>query len=433
MIFNGKFKMFVIVFILILGLYVLSNSVKILASEEPVTITFYNWVSIEEGTRDQIKAVIKQFETENPNIRVDVKPVQVSDILNQLMIMSIAGNVPDIAQVHPEDVITLASSGVLAPTDNILSSGFKQDLQQSLYNLTVYQGEHYGIPWAPAGPGFLYNKKLMKQAGLDPNSPPETIQEFTDYLEIAKKKLPENVVLFQIDTTIRTIGLMHEWPIMRAFGALPIDGDKVQINTPEMKRYCEWLRNAMNEGYTLPGKKYGEFRPLAAQGRLMFMMDGSYIKGVIKSLNDSITDEKFYETWGVAAIPGNEEGKHFAVPDDHFLIVFKDSKHKEAAAKFAEYLVNSNYALKNYYAPIGFVPATKSAVDRVPEIGNDPIRRAYIEKIIPTVVPLPYGPTYADVATTIMTGIQEIITTDKPIPEILSKYQSQVEDIINEY
>lgn len=394
------------------------------------TITFVNWVSTEEGTRDKIKDVIAAFERENPNIKVDVKPVAVSDIQNQLSIMVTGGNAPDIAQVHPDDVVTLAAMGALEPVDNLLSTNFKQDLQQSLLNLTVYKDQHFGIPWAPAGPGFLYNKKLMQQAGLDPNKPPQTIDELNQALKQAKEKLPKEVVLLQLDTTIRTIGLMHEWPLMRAFGALPVEGNKANVNTPEMQAFTEWLRGLVKNGYTLPGKKYGEFRPLAAQNRLLFALDGSYIKGIIESLNKSMTDKEFNDTWGVAPIPAGKDGKHYAAPDDHFLVVFKASKHKEAAAKFAEYLVNSDYALANYIAPVGFVPATKSAVQRIPAIGEDPIRKAFIEKIIPTVVPLPYGPDYTKVATTIMAGMQEAITTDKPIPEILASVQTKLEGIL---
>ncbi|KJS84797.1 MAG: hypothetical protein JM58_10220 [Peptococcaceae bacterium BICA1-8] len=396
--------------------------------EEPVTITWVNWVSTEEGTRDKIKSVVDQFEKDNPNIKVDIKPVPVSDIQNQLTIMVTGKNAPDISQVHPDDVIALAAMGALEPVDELLSADFKADLHQSLLDLTTFEGTRYGIPWAPAGPGFLYNKKLMEQAGLDPKNPPNTIYEFTEALEIAKKNLPKDVIGFQLDTTIRTIGLQHEWPFMRAFGALPIDGNNIDIDTPEMKEYAEWLRTVVKNGYTLPGKKYGEFRPMAAQGRLLFAFDGSYLRGIVTSLNTEITDQIFNETWGVASLPGTKDGKHYASPDDHFLVAFKDSENKEAVAKFAEYLVNSDYSLKNYINPVGFVPATKSAIQRVPEISQDPIRSAFIEKIVPTVVPLPYGPNYSSVATAFMAGMQEVITTDKPIDEILSKLQTKVEE-----
>ncbi|MCL4439787.1 MAG: sugar ABC transporter substrate-binding protein [Firmicutes bacterium] len=401
------------------------------AKQDKEVVTFVNWVSVEEGTRDQIKDVIAAFERENPNIKVDVKPIPVSDIQNQLSIMVAGGNAPDIAQIQADGVITLASMDALEPVDNLLPSDFIQDFHQSLYNAGLFKGKHYSIPWAPTGPGFLYNKKLMQQAGLDPNKPPQTIEELNQDLKLAKEKLPKEVVLLQLDTTIRTVGLMHEWPFMRAFGALPVDGNKVQVNSPEMQAYAEWLRNLFKNGYSLPGKKFGDFRPLAAQNRLLFGVDGPYVVGILKSLNKSLTDKEINDTWGITAIPAGKDGKHYAAPEQHGLVIFKSSKHKAAAAKLAEFLVNSDYALSKYIIPVGYVPATKSAVKRFPQVAQDPIRRAFIEKVFPTVVSMPYGPNYTKIATAIMGGMQEVITTDKPVPEILANVQTKLEGMLS--
>jgi len=426
-----KRTLYLVIMLLVIGsLLLFAGGAKEAPEEEVVTIEWANWVSVEEGTRDNIADLVRQFEAKNPNIKIRVIPVAVSDIQSQLSIMVQGKNAPDISQVHPDDVITFAYMNALAAVDPLLSEEFKRDVHQSLLDLTMLEGVHYGIPWAPAGPGFLYNKKLMAQAGLDPNSPPKTIDELTEYMRIAKAKLPPETIMMQLDTTIRTIGILHQWPFIRAFGALPVEGNKANLNSKEMIAYVEWVRSLMDNGYSLRGKKYGEFRPMAAQGRLLFAFDGSYLRGILKSLNKSLTDQIINETWGVAPIPCGKEGIHYAAPDDHFLIIFKDSEHKEETAKFAEFLVNSDYSLKNYILPVGFVPATKSAISRVPELGEDPIRKAFSELIVPTVVPLPYGPKYTEVSTTITAAIQEAITTEKPIPDILNRAQAELEKIL---
>lgn len=426
-----KRTLFLLITLLVGGsLMLFAQGAKPALEEEVVTIEWVTWVAVEEGTRDQVADLVREFEAQNPNIKVRVIPVAVSDIQSQLSIMYQGKNTPDISQVHPDDVITLAAMGALAPVDPLLSPAFKEDVHESLLDLTKWEGIRYGIPWAPAGPGFLYNKKLMAQAGIDPNSPPKTVEQMTEYMRIAKTKLPSDTIMIQLDTTIRTIGILHQWPFIRAFGALPVDGRKANVNSKEMIAYVEWVRSLMDNGYSLPGKKYGEFRPMGAQGRLLFAFDGSYVRGIWKSLNSSLTDEMINETWGVAPIPGGKDGIHYAAPDDHFLVIFKDSEHKEEAAKFAEFLVNSDYSLKNYFLPVGFVPATKSAIQRVPELGDDPIRKAFSELIVPTVVPLPYGPEYTEVAVTITAAIQEAITTKKPIPDILNKAQAELEKIL---
>ncbi|SMB97285.1 carbohydrate ABC transporter substrate-binding protein, CUT1 family [Thermanaeromonas toyohensis ToBE] len=396
--------------------------------QEKVEITFVNWATAEEATKKQMLAVIEEFEKQNPNIKVKNVPIPVGEQLNQLTIMTTGGNAPDIAQVHFDVGISLAAMGALEPTENLLSKEFLEDVNKKLYDFGIWEGKHYLIPWVGHPLGFWYNKKILKEAGLDPNNPPQTMDELTKAMGIIKEKFPE-VIPLQIDTTIRTLGLSHEWSFMAAFGAVPIEGDKVQAN--KMGPFAEWLRMLVKKGYTLPGKKFGEFRPLAAQNRLAFGFDGPSFKGIVQSFDKTITDEKFYETWGVTTLPVGVDKKPYSAPDDHNLAIFKASKHKEAAAKFAEFLARSDFSIKTYVIPLGFLPTVQSAIQRFPKEFSDPARKAYVEKVVPAEVRLPYGPNYSKIATVVMAGMQEVITTDKPIPEILNNIQMKLEGIVH--
>ncbi|HBW34138.1 extracellular solute-binding protein [Desulfosporosinus sp. BICA1-9] len=395
-------------------------------SQEPVTITFVNWASAEEATKQMTLNNISEFEKQNPTIKIKNVPMPFSDILNQLTIMNNAGNAPDIAQITNGDGMSLAYMGALEPTDNLLSSAFKADLNKTVYDLGIKDGQHYPIPWAGQPMGFWYNKKLMKDAGLDPNNPPKTLDELNKAMEIAKQKLPSSVVMLQIDTTIRTMGLEQEWPLMNAYGA--ISENKVQAS--KMGPYAEWLRNLLQKGYTLPGKKLGEFRALAAQNNLLFGIDQPCFKGIVQAYDKSnkMSDEAFNEMWAVTTMPVGADKKSYSVPGDHNLVILKSSKHKEAAAKFAEFLAGDNYSLKNYVLPTGFVPVVNSSSQRFPDAFKDPSLKAFSEKILQTEVRPPWGPDYSKYATDVMTSMQEIITTKKPIPDILNSLQTKLQN-----
>lgn len=403
------------------------------AAQKQETITFVNWVSAEEGTRNQMKTVIAAFEKENPNIKVDVKPIPVSDVPNQLTIMATGGNPPDISQVQGDLVVTLASSGFLEPVDDLIPKALLADLPQNIYDSAgLWQGKHYAIPWAPAENGFLYNKKLMQQAGLDPNKPPTTMDELDAMIAQAKPKLPKEVVMLQLDTTNRTIGLYDQWPFMMNFndGVPPVDAQgKISVNTPGMKAYGEWLRKQVKDGNTLPGKKFGEFRPMAAQNQLLFGFDLTAVVGMYKSMNKALTDQEIFDTWAMTALPAGKNGKHYTADVNHDLVIFKGSTRKQSAMKLAEYLVNGDTSLKEYILPVGYAPMTKSAIQRIPEISKNPIVKAFSEKVIPTVVPMPYGPNYAAMSDAIMSSVQEMITTDKPIGDILAAMETKLKGI----
>ena len=61
----------------------------------------------------------------------------------------------------------------------------------------------------------------MQKAGLDPNSPPQTIDELMTALAAIKKSQPD-VIPLGLDTTNRAFSLSSNWPWMRTFGAMPI-------------------------------------------------------------------------------------------------------------------------------------------------------------------------------------------------------------------
>ena len=352
-----------------------------------------------------------------------------SDILNQLTVMYNAGDAADLAQASGVHVPSLQMMGALAPAEDLFPADFLSDLYEPLYELLEFDGKHWGIPWGGAQFGFLYNRDLMEQAGLDPNDPPETFTEFQDAVRTARENLPSDVVIMGIDTSLRVFGFEHNYPFILGSGAEPFATEVPQFDTPEVRNYLSWVREAAENNYVLPGKKLGEFRPLAAQGRLLFMFDQQHIKGTVRSINPDISVEDFNETWGLAPMPANPEGEHQTSSGDHQLIIFSDSPHQEEAALFAQYLVDSDYALENYIQYMGMTPATESGVERFPAFTEDPILNGFIEKIIPITVPMPYGPKYSEYALAFMAGVQEAMTSNKSIDEISASMQAQVENV----
>ena len=52
---------------------------------------------------------------------------------------------------------------------------------------------------------------------------------------------------------------------------------------------------------------------------------------------------------------------------------------------------------------------------------------AFSTSIIPTITPEPFGPDFATAATAIMAGVQEAVTSDRPIDDIAADIQSQLD------
>jgi multiple sugar transport system substrate-binding protein len=399
----------------------------------PVSLTFVNWVSAEEATQADILSVIKAFETANPGITINNQGIAFSDIVQELTIRSTAGNAPDISQINSDNIGQIQAAGFLTPLDSLLTPSFVSNLFPDVYNAVgLIDGKHWAVPWANATQGMFYNRELMIQAGLDPNKLPRTMDELTEMIRTAKQKLPDDIIMIQIDTTVRTIGLFCNWPFMLAFnnGVAPytLDG-KVNYNTPGMKAYMEWIRMLVNEKYTLPGMRMGQFRPYAAQNKLLIGNDWTTFDGIVRSMDETkrLTPEVMYKTWAVGPMPAGRDGVSRTPVSAHTLALFQSSKNKEAGIKFLEFLVSSQTALDGYIGKNGFTPVTKDAISKCQALQTSEFIAGFVKDVVPASVSMPTGPDYGLYAEVIMTGVQEVITTNRSIDDILADGQRKLE------
>jgi multiple sugar transport system substrate-binding protein len=77
---------------------------------------------------------------------------------------------------------TLAANGAVEPLDSrFASSGLTEaDYTHNALQMGMYGGHIYALPYLLDCIGLLYNKDVFKSAGLDPNRPPQTLEELLD-------------------------------------------------------------------------------------------------------------------------------------------------------------------------------------------------------------------------------------------------------------
>jgi len=396
------------------------------SAQEKITITFANWAAAEGTTKPGIEKVIADFEAANPDIDIVSEAISFSEIARQLVLRARSGNPPDVAQIAGNDTVLLGSTGALEPLDSYVSDELAANLKSGAdAGLRDKDGSLFAFPWNQSPAGFWYNKKIMEQAGLDPENPPRTIDELNEALAAIKSSQPD-VIPLAIDTTNRPFALSSNWPWMQSFGAVPVGEGATGAESEEMTAYLNWMREIAQAGYIDPGRRIGEFRPLAAQGNVAFIWDQVLLKGVMQAAS-GMSDEEFYETWGVTTLPVGG-GKATTFEGGHQLIMFSASKNKEAAWKFIEYLATSPDAIANYTTSVNSsLPSIKSTGNaELDEVLSAPVFKAFSEEIIPTLAPQPYGPEFAAAATAVMAGVQEAVTGTKPIDEIAASIQQQL-------
>lgn len=396
------------------------------AMAQDITLTFANWATAEATTRDGMEQVIARFEEENPGIKIDSQAIAFPEIGRQMVLRIRSGNPPDVAQIAGNDTFLLAASGGLQSLDDYAGETLAT-LKPGSYAPFQTADGLVAMPWNQAPAGFWFSRDILKGAGLDPDDPPATIDDLNAAMAKVKEAYPDIIVL-GMDTTNRAFSLQSNWPWMRAFGALPIGEGATGANTPEMKAYLGWMRMLAQEGYIDPGRKIGEFRPLIAQGQVAFLWDQVLVQGVIQNAS-GIDDDAFNAQFGVAPMPAGASGSGYSFEGGHQLVMFDKSAQKDAAWKFIDYLATDEAAAKLYTVDTNrSIPPAASFAD--PELAaslDTPVIEAFSNSIIPTITPEPFGPDFATAATAIMAGVQEAVTSDRPIDDIAADIQSQLD------
>jgi ABC-type glycerol-3-phosphate transport system substrate-binding protein len=389
------------------------------------TITFANWADAEPATQAGLRKVISEFERTHPHIKIKSEPISFTDIAQRLLLQIRSGNAPDVAELAGNDTLTTAETQDLQPLDALAGSAYKKSIIPAELQLGDVNGQLLAVPWTVGPVGLWYNKKVLKDAGLDPAKPPTTWDELLADTKAVHSRNPKTIA-FGLDSTDRTFGLDTNWPIMKSFGAQPIQGTKPTADSSGMEAYLDFVRQTAKSGYTPVNQKAGFFRQPAASNQVAFTVDGPYLRSVVQSTNKE-TDSQFYATWGVVPLPTAQGQQHFSVPTDHQLVLFKNSKNKQAAWEFMNYLSTSPAGIQYTIDSEGSLPPVGNVTgDAAKELDN-PISKAFLDTVVPVVKRPEWGPTYAKAYSPIMSAVQSAMTGSKSVDSIASSLQSSLE------
>lgn len=91
----------------------------------------------------------------------------------------------DVVETGARSWSQLVGSGWVRPLDDYMKqdSEYSQGFKPTLLESVQMDGETYAMPYVVGSNILFYNKSMFKEAGLDPNDPPNTMEELITYAE----------------------------------------------------------------------------------------------------------------------------------------------------------------------------------------------------------------------------------------------------------
>jgi raffinose/stachyose/melibiose transport system substrate-binding protein len=162
-------------------------AVTAVGAQDEVTIDWWH-INTNENEAAFYQGLADQFMEENPNVNIVITVLGNEEFKAQLTTVMQAGDPPDLFQSWGGGVLwEFADAGLVRNIAPELEGEWKDSFAaQSALELFGQDGEYYGVPVTWGVVGLFYNKALFEQAGLDPETPPATWEEFLAAVQTLK-------------------------------------------------------------------------------------------------------------------------------------------------------------------------------------------------------------------------------------------------------
>ncbi|MGF0117603.1 extracellular solute-binding protein [Promicromonospora sp. Marseille-Q5078] len=126
------------------------------------------WTPFTGGDGPAMGKVVDRFNAQHDRIRVVMTSLPADSLYAKVVPAVGAGQGPDLAVMHLDQLATFAARGTLAPLDE-LAEGLEvagEDFVPAVWRSGVYEGRRYGIPLDVFTMGQYWNVPLLRDAGV---------------------------------------------------------------------------------------------------------------------------------------------------------------------------------------------------------------------------------------------------------------------------
>jgi sn-glycerol 3-phosphate transport system substrate-binding protein len=421
-------------------------------SGETVKIQF--WHAMNAANQETLKRLTDRFNESQSEVQVELQyQGTYEDTLAKLLASRPSGDVPALVQLHDVTTQLLADSGMLTPVQDFVDRE-NYDLSDFVKRTIDYytvDGKLQGMPFNISNPILFYNKVHFREAGLDPEKPPQTLAELT---EDCKKLTIRNE---SGTPTRRCIALpIDPWYLEQL---LALGGDlyvnngngrdaratEAVFNGSRGKEIFQWWGDLMKsgDGQNVGRNTTGDQHLLAVGAGQASMTIGT--SAALRTAFDvleapgsiQLTDIEL----GTAPMPGFADGTGGTLVGGAALWVLnqRPEKEQEAAWKYIKYLVAPEQQA-DWYSGSGYFPMRISAYElpAAKEVeAKYPAFRTAVDPFLATAsTRATQGAllgNFVDVRVIVQSALEEMIIKSKDPGQALDDAANEVTQAIQEY
>lgn len=404
-----------------------SNESSTTSKETDSDVTTINFAAIKTFGVDSWSELIKRFEAQNPGIKVKLNQLPApakSTEIHQYLVTAFQSGQSDI-DVFTGDVVWVpefAAAGWTEPMDSYVN---KEEYYPGVIDALTYDGKLSAMPWYVDGGMLYYRKDLLEKYNLPV---PTTWNELIETSEIIKSKENNdklNQFVWQGKQAEVLICDFVEF-LGSAGGSILNEKGQSNASSPEFLKTLEFMKKLTDD--QISPKSVLTFdeepsRTVFTDGNAIFHRNWSYVWSVAQDPAQS----KVVDKVGVAPLPSFDGKNSSSTMGGYQFMVAKNSKKKEAAVKFAQFLSSEESQL--YFAnELAFSPTRPSVLEDSELQAKNPFLTS-LDKVFQGTTARPVSPDYPQLSLALQANISGVLSNSIKAEDAVKQIDAELKRI----
>ncbi|MFD2612468.1 ABC transporter substrate-binding protein [Paenibacillus gansuensis] len=315
-----------------------SNQGTVEQKEEPKPVTLRIMWGGSQERHDNTLKVLELYSQKFPHVKFQPEYAAVAGYFDKLVTLSAAKNLPDIVHMDMAIMEQYVKRGQLMDVTDVDLSGL---VDEKILESIKFDGKMFGIPTSLNGSGYIYNKADVEANGLTPPHKDWTWDEYFQFAEEVRKKLPKD--RYGIQDQSRAWFYYQTYQMAKGKGPVFTPDGKVFIDKDLWMEFQQRHERYRKEGIVPPAEKTVSFKE--GDPQLDPIASGAVLVTPATVASAGVVENLMPGKIGVVNDPTDAEGGGWSQPT-LFWSVAENSKNKEEALKFAKWFLEDPEAGK---------------------------------------------------------------------------------------
>jgi sn-glycerol 3-phosphate transport system substrate-binding protein len=416
------------------------------------TIEISMWHDNVAATLDAIEGLVNRYNSSQSEVKVKLA-FQGTDAeeMAKLVTSLNGGDLPNIVQESEPFTQRLIDSRAIVPVQEFIDreNYDLSDLNKKAIEYYTVDGTLRAMPFGVVLPMLFYNKNVFRDVGLDPESPPEDLEEVRQVSEkmlqrdahgnVTRTGLAIDISAWLLDFILAEHGDLYANNENGRSGR-PTD---VLFNGPTGQALFQWWHDMVDQDLAINvgrNPTYAETYLTLGTGRAgMAFGFSSALRSVVDALEGGLAQTKV--DLGVAHLPGVPGGTGLAGIGTRGLWILKsNAEEQEASWKFIKWLMEPEQQAE-WYAGSSYLPINLKALD-LPAAAETEAKypqlkvaaELYLEaSSSPRLVLGPLLGPSLDAVEIVMKAVEEMLIGDKDPIDAINDAAEEINEIVGEY